>query len=247
MTIFKIRESSKTPALQAALLAAALLCLPLPALADHCHGEHDAETAESAAVPAESVAETAEPTAAPADTQALGSIHIPDVELFDQDGNKIHFYSDLVEGRTVAMNFIFTTCTTICPPLGANFAKLQKLLGEDAGRVQMISVSVDPVVDTPQRLKAWADKFGRAPGLGPPRWTLVTGPKPEIDKLLKSLQAFTPDKDDHAPIVLLGNAADGRWTRTYGLTAPAQLAEMVEQLAAGTRVAAAAHTHQEGR
>lgn len=214
------------------LFSAALLCLPLPALADHCHSEHAAEAAEPAA--------ESEPA-------TLSSINVPDVELVDQDGNQVHFYSDLVEDRVVAMNFIFTTCTTICPPMGANFAKLQKLLGEDAGRVEMISVSVDPVVDTPQRLKIWGDKFGRAPGGGEPRWTLLTGSKTEVDRLLKSLQVFTADKDDHSPIVLLGNAASNRWTRTYGLTAPAQLAEMVEALASGQQLASATENQEEGR
>jgi protein SCO1 len=200
------------------LLCAALFAPAAPARADHCHGEPAAETTAAAA--------------GATGGESASSIRIADVTLVDQDGNDVRF-SDLVAGRTVAMNFIFTTCTTICPPMGANFSKLQKLLGEDA-TVEMISISVDPVVDTPQRLKAWGAKFGRAPG-----WTLLTGSKGEVDRLLKSLQVFTPDKDDHSPIVLLGNAATGEWTRTYGLTAPEQLAEMVGKLA-GTQVAAAA-------
>ncbi|MEE8525753.1 MAG: SCO family protein [Thermoanaerobaculia bacterium] len=209
----------------AAILPAILLCLPLPAPADDCHSEHAAEPARPAAA---------------AEAAKVGSMNIPDVELVDQDGNEVHFFSDLVEDRVVAMNFIFTTCTTICPPMGANFSKLQKLLGEDT-RVEMISVSVDPVVDTPQRLKIWGDKFGRAPG-----WTLLTGSKAQVDRLLKSLQVFTADKTDHSPIVLLGNAASNRWTRTYGLTAPAQLAEMVAKLADGQQFASVTET-EEGR
>src|SRR5215213_4690342 len=76
---------------------------------------------------------------------ATEKLVIPDVEVLDQDGQKLHFYTDLVKDRVVAINFIFTTCTTICPPLGATFARVQKDLGERAGReVQMISISVDP-------------------------------------------------------------------------------------------------------
>ncbi|NIT75738.1 MAG: SCO family protein, partial [Thermoplasmata archaeon] len=82
--------------------------------------------------------------------QALGTMNIPDTVLLDQEGQEVRFYSDLVEDRVVAINFIFTTCTTICPPMGANFGKLQKMMGERVGRdFQMISVSVDPAVDTP--------------------------------------------------------------------------------------------------
>jgi protein SCO1/2 len=157
----------------------------------------------------------------------LGSLNIPDVDLVDQDGNPIHFRSDLVEGKVVAMNFIFTTCTTICPPMGAHFGQLQKQLGDRLGKdMFLISVSVDPLTDTPERLKAWGKIFGAEPG-----WTLVTGKKPEVDKLLKSLQVFTPDFRDHSPIVLIGDARQGNWTRAYGLAPPEQLAELLEKAA----------------
>src|SRR5271165_739082 len=126
----------------------------------------------------------------------VSGLTIPDVELVDQHGKKVRFYSDLIKGRVVAINTIFTTCTTICPLMGANIAKLSKMLS-DAGdnQVNLISISIDPVVDTPQRLDEWSRKFGPT-GTD---WTLLTGPKPEIDGLLKALQVFTPEKQDHAP------------------------------------------------
>ena len=163
--------------------------------------------------------------------EALGSLSIPDTPLLDQDGREVRFYSDLIRNRVVAINFIFTTCTTICPPMGASFSRLQKLLGERAGsEVELISVSVDPAVDTPPRLAAWAGKFGRAPG-----WTLLTGAKIEVDGLLKALGVFTPDKTDHSPILLLGNDARGEWTRAHGLAPPAKLAAMLDGLAGARR------------
>jgi protein SCO1/2 len=153
-------------------------------------------------------------------------LSIPDVPVLTQDGRQVHFYSDLVKDKIVAMNFIFTTCTTICPPLGANFGKLQQLLGDKAGRdIYLISVSVDPVTDTPDRMKAWGEVFGAGPG-----WSLVTGQKGEVTKLLKALQVFTPDINDHSPVVLVGGGADGTWTRAYGLAPPKELAAMLEKL-----------------
>src|SRR6185295_4805382 len=66
-------------------------------------------------------------TTAPSEVKVPGkSLNIPDVEVLDQDGNTRHFYSDLIKGKTVAINFIFTNCTTICPPLGATFARVQR-------------------------------------------------------------------------------------------------------------------------
>jgi protein SCO1/2 len=172
-----------------------------------------------ALLPAAAAQTPATPEALPVD-----GLNVPDVALVDQDGKPVHFYSDLVKNRVVAVNFVFTTCTTICPPMGANFAKLQKLLaGKD---VQLISVSVDPATDTPERLKAWARKFGAGPG-----WTLVTGGKEEVNHLLKALGVYTGGVADHSPLVLLGNDAGHRWTRAYGLAAPVKLAELIEQIA----------------
>lgn len=165
-------------------------------------------------------------TSVPADQPVVGSLSIPEVSLLDQEGQEVRFYSDLVKGKVVAINFVFTTCTTICPPMGANFASLQRLLRDRGGReVHLISVSVDPAVDTPARLKNWASKFGAEPG-----WTLVTGPKPDVDGLLKALKVFTPDKNDHSPTVLVGDEARGVWTRVWGLARPAEMAKAIERV-----------------
>src|SRR5688500_6906807 len=182
------------------------------------HG--DTDTAENA--PSEN---------APAETTpgAGQKMNTPDVELIDQDGKKIHFYTDLVKGRTVVINFIFTTCTTICPPLGATFARVQKELGDKVGRdVRFISISVDPATDTPERLKAWAEKFHAGDG-----WTLVTGNKPQVDELLNALGASSARREDHSPTVLIGNDAHGNWTRTYGLAKTSQLVQIINDAIAG--------------
>jgi protein SCO1/2 len=136
----------------------------------------------------------------------------------------VRFYSDLVQGKVVMMNFIFTSCTTICPPMGATFAKVQKVLGERAGRdVHLISVSVDPATDTPERLKAWSQKLGAGPG-----WTLVTGDRESVTQLLKALGVYTASISDHTPLVLVGNDVQGRWTRAYGLAPPTKLVELID-------------------
>jgi protein SCO1 len=138
-------------------------------------------------------------------------IKVPDVELVDQHGRAVRFYSDLVKGRLVAINFIFTTCKGVCPPIGATFGKLSQAL-EDQG-VHLISVSVDPVNDTPERLAAWAAKFGAQSN-----WTLVTGTKQDVDGLLKGLGVFSSDKANHSPLILLGNDRALTWRRIHGLS-----------------------------
>ena len=163
------------------------------------------------------------------DVSTPTKLNIPDTELLDQNGRKIRFYTDLVKGHTVVINYIFTTCTTICPPLGAAFARVQKQLGEKAGRdVRFISISVDPATDTPERLKAWGAKFHAGDG-----WTFVTGNKPQVDELLRALGASSARREDHSPTLLIGNDARGNWTRTYGLATASQLVQIINDVMAG--------------
>src|SRR5947209_7585986 len=157
---------------------------------------------------------------------------IPDVALQDQNGRTVHFYSDLVKGKVVAINFIFTSCTTICSPMGATFAALQQHLGKSSN-VSLISVTIDPGMDTPERLKKWSDRFHAKPG-----WTLVTGKRDDIERVLRSLDAYTPDKFTHAPLVVVGDDASGIWTRGNGLQGPAALAAMIEHVRGPVQAAA---------
>lgn len=152
---------------------------------------------------------------------------IPDVELIDHEGKRVRFFTDLVKGRTVAINTFFTSCTTICPLLTATVAQMQKTLAE-RGRedIQLISISVDPTTDTPNRLKEWSRSFNVKPG-----WTLLTGRKATVDKLLKALHAFTPDPTDHSPMILVGNEPEGVWKQIYGLAPAAQLCDAIVAVA----------------
>jgi protein SCO1 len=162
-------------------------------------------------------------------TESNKSLSIPDVEVLDQDGNVRHFYSDLIKGKIVAVNFIFTNCTTICPPLGATFARVQRELGDKVGKdVYFISVSVDPLTDTPERLKAWGAKFNAGPG-----WTFVTGNKEQIDRLLRALGASTARREDHTPSVIIGNDERDVWRRTYGLASTSQMVGLVNEVLEG--------------
>jgi protein SCO1 len=156
---------------------------------------------------------------------AISRLTIPDVELVDQHGKRVRFYSDLVEGRVVAIETVFTSCTTICPMMGANFSKLSRLFtGQGRGRVNLISISVDPVTDTPEMLDRWSRQFGPAGQ----DWTLLTGSKDDIDRLLKALQIFTPDKLDHSPVVLIGDDGTGDWSRASALLPASRLADLLQ-------------------
>jgi protein SCO1 len=157
------------------------------------------------------------------------TLTIPDVSLVNEAGKPISFYSDLVKGRVVAINFLFTSCTTICPPLSAIFSNIQRLTrNRSGGSFQLISVSMDPVNDNPARMKAWLEKYGARPG-----WTFVSGDKSEVDKLLRALGGYVYGKEDHSPMVIIGNDASGVWTRIYGLGSAARLVGIIDEVSKG--------------
>ena len=163
--------------------------------------------------------------APPAETPST-AVKIPDVTVQDQNGKSLNFYTDLVKGKVVAINFVFTTCTTICPPLTATFRRVQQQLAEQKSSAQLISVSVDPAIDTPERLRDFAAKFKAEPG-----WAFVTGNTSDINSLLQQLGVAVTNKNDHTPMILIGNDEAGYWTRAYGLSSPTSLVKLITEAA----------------
>lgn len=151
---------------------------------------------------------------------------IPDVEVFDQDGKRIRFYSDLIEGKVFVVSFVFTSCAFVCPMQGESLSKIQAALGERLGRdVNLISISTDPAKDTPERLKAWGARFGAKSG-----WTLVTGRGAEIAKLAEAFTGSATYRGEHSPVVFVGSDQKGAWVRAYGLSGPAVTVKLIEEM-----------------
>jgi len=158
-----------------------------------------------------------------AQTSGAISLNIPDVTLRDQNGAEVRF-AELVRNRMVVMNFVFTSCTTICSPMGANFGALQTRLGEKSD-VRLISISIDPATDTPARLRQWGERFHSGAS-----WTLLTGEPADVEKLLRALGVYSPNRFSHSPLLLVGNGATNRWTRANGLLPPSGIVPLVEGL-----------------
>ncbi|MBV8283629.1 MAG: SCO family protein [Candidatus Eremiobacteraeota bacterium] len=153
-------------------------------------------------------------------------VALPDVPLVDQDGRTVGFATELVGRRVAAVEFVFTRCTTTCPVLGLQFQRLQRLLGDRLGTdFALISISVDPQFDTPALMKAWGERFGAKPG-----WILATGPKPEVDRLLKALGSFSADRANHQNTILVIDGATGAALRVDGTATPATVARVMRSL-----------------
>jgi len=139
--------------------------------------------------------------------------YFSDVVLVNQDGEEMRFHTDLLKGKIVVINTIFTTCTGICPVMSKTFTRLQEHLGDRLGRdVHLISISVDPENDTPERLKAFGSAFGAREG-----WYLLTGERKNVDVILSKLGQFVEEKDSHSAIMLMGNEPTGLWKKAFGL------------------------------
>jgi protein SCO1/2 len=208
------------------LLVASLLMLNLQAAeSDHQHAaanEDDPHAAHKAMMN--------EPTEAAESTR----VDLLDHVLLDQHGKEVKFVSDVIGDRIVVMDFVYTTCTTVCPVISAVFGQVQNKLGDRLGDdVVLVSVSVDPIRDTPQRLKAYSKIHKAQPG-----WIWLTGNKRTMDEVLDGLGAYSPNFEDHAAMVLIGDGKDGQWSRFYGFPNPDRIMARVNALQAARDVAA---------
>lgn len=154
------------------------------------------------------------------------SSHFPNIELITQNGKKVHFYDDLIKGKIVAIDLIYTTCGYACPLETARLAQVQKKLGDRVGSdIFFYSISIDPAHDTPEVLRAYMEKFHVGPG-----WTFLTGKKEDIDFLSKRLGLYSEpsvNKDGHLPHLLIGNEVTGEWIRGSALDNPSFQARMI--------------------
>lgn len=183
--------------------------------AAQAHAGHD-HAKPAATVPGKAGSAPQAKAAPSAPTWEAATPRVPDVQVRDQTGKLLRFNTDLVKGRKVAINFIFTSCTSVCSPMTATFrAVQQELKARKRDDVHLISVSVDPLTDTPETLAAFGRKFGAEAG-----WTFVTGSRKSIDDILKAFAIGTGDPDDHAPLVYLSDESGRTWTRSSGLAAP---------------------------
>jgi protein SCO1 len=151
-------------------------------------------------------------------TRAVASYEPPDVTLLDMNGGRVSLTTALNYEGPVFLQFIFTTCPTVCPVMSGTFSAAQERLGADLARVRMISISIDPDEDTPERLREYARRFkaGR-------QWLFLTGDLDDIVAVQKSFDAYRGDKMRHEPLTFLRAAPGKTWVRLDGLMSAAQL------------------------
>lgn len=185
------------------------------------------EPGHSAAPALPGYARAAEPgTQEKSDAPPAAQKYFTDTELVNQDGEPMRFYSDLLKNRVVLINTFYTTCTSSCPPMNAGLAKLQESFPDQFGKqLYFISISVDPLTDTPERLKAYATKFHARPG-----WYFLTGKKENVEFMLRKLGQYVEKKEDHLIVVIIGNEKTGLWKKAFGLAKTDELGGVIRSV-----------------
>lgn len=140
-----------------------------------------------------------------------GANHFPNVTLTTQDGKQVKFYDDLIKGKMVVINFVFTRCGNVCPLETAKLGQVYKLLADRMGKdIFFYSITVDPKHDSAAVLKEYSEKFHTGPG-----WFFLTGKKEDIDAVRRSIgMAGRPNEDPlsgHTTSLTIGNETSNQW------------------------------------
>jgi protein SCO1/2 len=154
---------------------------------------------------------------------------LPPVTVVRQDGTRMPLSKALDDGRPVVLNFLFTTCTTICPVTAQVFAEFRGALGAQRSGVNMVSISIDPEYDTPQRLSDYAARFG-----ADANWRFYTATLADSVAVQKAFETYRGDKMNHAPVTFMRAAPGKAWVRLDGFAGPQKLVEEYRRLTART-------------
>lgn len=206
-----VQTASRSQGWRVGLLLLFCVALALTALPRGQHAQHEGHGPKPAG---------------PRYTRSVASYTPPDVTLADASGAKVRLASVLEREGPVMLQFIFTTCPTVCPVMSATFAAARAKLGPESEKVRMVSISIAPEYDTPERLREYARRFKAGP-----RWLFLTGELNDIVSIRKAFDAYPGDnKMRHEPLTFLRLSPGKPWVRLDGLTSAAQLVSEYERL-----------------
>lgn len=161
-----------------------------------------------------------------ADAPRGSEVYFGEIVLVDQHGERHRLYSDLIKDKVVVINAMFTSCTSACPAMAARLAEIQSWLGDRLGKdVYILSISVDPDNDTPQKMLAFSEAFRSRPG-----WYFLTGEKENVSAALKKLGQYVDDPEAHQNIMMMGNEPTGLWKKAMGMAEAEELIAILESV-----------------
>jgi len=158
--------------------------------------------------------------------RSVRSYSVPDVTLVDADARPVRLRELLAGNEPVMMNFVFTTCSTICPVMVRVFSEVPGRLGAASKNLRMVSISLDPENDTPAQLKSYAKHIGAGP-----RWQFLTGRLQDIKTVQLAFDSYRGDKMNHEPLTLMRRTSGEPWLRIDGFAGPEELAREFRKIA----------------
>lgn len=174
--------------------------------------------AASGLVPLASALEVPAPKSSPGVTGSVAQYTIPAVQLTREDGRVVSLPEEMNDGRPVVMNFVFTSCNSVCPLLSTVFAEFDRRLGADRSKVHLMSISIDPEADTPARLREYAHRYKAGP-----EWHLYTGTVEASRAVQRAFDVYRGDKMNHTAVTLLRAGPGQPWRRLDGFLTPNDL------------------------
>lgn len=164
-------------------------------------------------------------TADAADEKARS--YFSNLEVINQDGQRLHFYDDVLKDKVVAINFIFTNCQGACPLMTKNLTFVRDMLGGEVGkRIHFVSISIDPTRDTPAAMK----EFAQAHDADHAGWTWITGNPDNLAAIVKNLGSYTDDPETHTTQMLAANVRTAHWTKIAPNVPPQGIVERLRLL-----------------
>src|SRR4029077_19851115 len=151
------------------------------------------------------------PSPAAPGVRSTANSNVPPIKLVRDDGKNVSLADELNDGRPVVLNFIYTTCSGICPLASHIFSQLQRKLGADRDGVHLVSISIDPEEDTPARLRDYARGY-----LAGPSWQHYTGTMAAGIARPRGFEVYRGDKMGHTPVTLVRAAPGAAWVRFDG-------------------------------
>lgn len=144
---------------------------------------------------------------------------VPDLVLLDQDGRRVRLRELLAGNAPVVVNFIYTSCSTLCPVMTATLLQLQRELAADPVQPRYVSLSIDPDYDNSRVLRAYARRMQAD-------WTFLTGPRDDVQAALEAFGAWRGNKANHFALTLMRRPGEARWMRVEGLSSATELAAL---------------------
>jgi len=148
-------------------------------------------------------------------TRTMANYKVPDVAMIRQDGKSLSALQALDDGRPVILNFVFVSCSAICPMLSHVLSTVQSKFIKDKKSFHLVSISIDPENDTPIQLIEYAKKFGAGDS-----WDFFTGSRKDSLALQKTFDAYRGDKMNHQSVILMRAKPGESWLRFEGFMSP---------------------------